>query len=67
MQIWFDHVDYLLETTITPIDNSLGFHIPHLGTAYQHEDSVQRRFGDIASQKERQVSLRSHTLDGGRD
>jgi hypothetical protein len=57
---------YLLETTITPTSILLTSSVDQIRVQFdQEKDSVQRRFRQLASQEERQVSLRSYTLDGG--
>jgi hypothetical protein len=63
MPIWFDHV-FNINYNYPSID-SLDFMADQIREQlHQEEDSVQRRLGHLTCQEERQISLRSHTLDG---
>jgi hypothetical protein len=55
MKLQLPSIDFLEASSI----NRIGVQL------HQEEDRAQRWFGHLASQKERQVSLRSPTLDGG--
>jgi hypothetical protein len=58
---------YLLDNySYPPIDSLEALSVYQIWVQlHQDEDSVQRRFGHLACQEERQVSLRSQTLDRG--
>jgi hypothetical protein len=65
MPIWFDHL-FIINYNYPSIDSLETSLVDQIRVQlHQEKDCVQRRFGHLTCQEERQVSLTSHTLDGG--